>query len=210
MGALLVFGLPGAAFGQIGVGARVGTLGIGGEVSVGVAPRLALRGGIGALPFEYNSTYSGLEYTVSPPGTIWNLGVDFHTGMAGLRLTAGILHRPQFDLEGHYTGATQFGGQTYNGTIDVTGSMKNDNETAPYFAIGFGRTSGPGIGLFVDAGVALLGDGRIRLTGTCGDCGAAQQQFQSDLDAEAAQAEDEFGEFLKVHPVLQIGLRLGI
>jgi hypothetical protein len=207
---LLVTGLPVAAFGQLGVAARAGTLGIGGEVSYAIAPRLSIRGGIGALPFEYNSTYSGLDYTVSPPATIWNLGVDFHTGVAGLRLTAGILHRPQFDLDGRYTGATQIGGQTYNGTIDVTGAMKNDSETAPYLAFGFGRTSGSGIGLFLDAGVALLGDGRIRLTGTCNGCGAAQQQFQNDLDEEAAQAEDEFGEFLKVHPVLQIGLRVGL
>jgi hypothetical protein len=208
--ALLVVGSPAAGFGQIGGAARAGTLGIGGEVSVAVAPRITLRGGVGALPFEYNSTYSDLEYTVSAPATIWNLGIDFHTGVAGLRLSAGVLHRSQFDLEGHYTGTTQIGGQTYNGTLDVTGAMKNDTETAPYFAIGFGRTRGRGIGLFLDAGMALLGDGRIRLTGTCDGCGTAQQQFQNSLDEEAAQAEDDFGEFLKVHPVLQIGLRLGL
>ena len=68
---------------------------------------------------------------------------------------------------------------------------------------------------FVDLGAAFLGDGRIDLEGTCTETGSGQpcpgfqQELQEEED-EANQQLDDFGSFVKVHPILQLGFRIGL
>src|SRR5687768_6160714 len=78
LAALMALALPAMAPAQISVGARAGTLGLGGEVSFGVNRMLAIRGGIGAVPYEYNNSFEGVDYTVMAPERIWSVGVDVY------------------------------------------------------------------------------------------------------------------------------------
>lgn len=214
---ILAVALPTTAFGQIGIGARAGTLGIGGEVSVGIGSRLGIRGGIGFLPAEVDGTLDDIDYTLDPPDNIWNVGVDFYPTGGGFRLSAGVINRKQFDLSATQTGSTDVGGTTYNGTIVINGSLQNERETAPYVAIGFGKTFSRGVGLFLDLGAAQMGEADIEFTGTCTVNTTPPQPcppqngrtFQQSLDAEEARAEEDAGSFLKWHPILQIGLKIG-
>lgn len=207
-----VMALPVVASAQVGVGVRVGTLGIGGEASIGIGSMFAVRGGIGSTSYHYDGDFNDKQYTVDFPKTIWNVGVDFYPTGGGLRLSAGLLNRKKFDLTGSYTGTTTIGNNTYTGNVKLVGDMKNDKETAPYAAIGFGKTTSKGIGFFLDLGAAMLGDGQITLDGTCTlttgqSCETAT--FDADVQAEADKAEADLGGVLKVHPILQIGLKFG-
>ena len=215
LAAAVAIALPTTAFGQIGIGARVGTLGIGGDVSVGIGSRLGIRAGLGVVPDDIEITLDDIEYTLDPPTNIWNLGVDVYPFGGGFRLSAGIVNRKSFELTAVRTGQTEIGGNTYNGTITIDGTLGNERETAPYASIGFGKLHSSGFGVFADLGAVQMGDAVIRLTGTCVVNGTQQcpsqngQTFQQTLDEEAQQAEEDAGTYVKWHPILQIGLKIG-
>jgi hypothetical protein len=215
LAALLALALPAAASAQLSVGARAGTLGLGGEVSFGVTRLLAIRGGIGFVPYTYQNEFEQVDYEVSFPERIWNVGVDLYPLGSGLRLSAGLLNRPSFELVATGQQQAEIGGRTYNGDLDIQGSLSNERETAPYATIGFGRATGRGFGFFVDVGAAFVGEGEISLSGTCTETSTGQPcpEFQTRLQQEEDEANaelDQFGSFVKVHPILQIGFRIGL
>ncbi|HEX6557839.1 MAG TPA: hypothetical protein VF021_00210 [Longimicrobiales bacterium] len=214
LAALMAAAIPSVASAQFSIAARAGTLGLGGEAAVAIGSRLAIRGGIGSTALHYDGTFSDKTFTVDLPSSIWNVGVDLYPGLGGFHVSAGLLNRKQFDFTGNYTGSADIGGTTYNGNISLVGNMKNDHETAPYLAIGFGRTTKSGLGVSFDLGAASMGDGRIDFTRvTCtttsgADC--TSQIQQSDIDAEERSVEDDLGYALKVHPILSLSLHFGL
>jgi hypothetical protein len=215
LAALLAVALPTAASAQVSVGARAGTLGLGGEVSLGLTRLLAIRGGIGFVPYTYEDDFEGVGYEISFPDRIWNVGVDVYPFGGGLRLSAGLLNRPAFELEAVGQQQATIGGRTYNGDLNIQGELSNEKETAPYATIGFGRATGRGFGFFVDVGAAFIGEGEVSLSGTCTEtstgspCPEFDQRLQQEED-EANAELDEFGSYVKVHPILQIGFRIGM
>ena len=215
LAALTALVVPTVASAQLSVGARAGTLGLGGEVSFGLTRLFAVRGGIGFIPYTYENDFEGVNYEVTAPERIWNVGVDVYPFGGGLRLSAGVLNRPSVDLLASGQQTATIGGRQYTGNINIQGSLTNESETAPYASIGFGRATGRGLGFFVDLGAAFLGDGEISLTGTCTEttsgqpCPEFQQRLQQEEDEANAQLDD-FGSFVKVHPILQIGFRIGL
>jgi hypothetical protein len=204
--------LPTTLPAQVGIGARIGTLGLGPEVSVAAGNHIALRGGIGFIPLKPERTFSDINYTLDPPSGIWNVGVDVYPGVGSLRLSAGLVHWPRYDLTANQSGSTNIGGQTYTGTIDLNAAVRNANETAPFLAIGVGRTTQRGLGVFLDLGVAFIGDADIELTGTCtlSNGSTCPGNFQSDLEVEEADAEADVGKYLELLPILSIGVRIGV
>lgn len=215
MAALLAVALPPAASAQMSAGVRAGTLGLGGEVSFGLMSMLAVRGGIGVIPYSYNNDFEDVNYKVSAPERIWNIGIDFYPLGGGLRLSAGLLNRPAYEMKARGVQTAVIGGTTYNGDLNIDGRLFNEKETAPYASIGFGRATGRGFGFFVDIGAAFMGEGNIGLEGTCTEttsqnpCPGFQQALQQEED-EANEQLDEFSSFVKVHPILQVGFRIGL
>lgn len=215
LAALIAVMVPAAASAQISVGARAGTLGLGGEVSMGVGRMLAIRAGIGVVPYEYEDEFEDVDYTISFPNRITNIGVDVYPFGGGLRLSAGLLNRPSFELEATGQQTAEIGGRTYTGNLNVQGDISNEKETAPYVTIGFGRATGRGLGFFFDLGAAFVGDGQIELTGTCTETSTGQPcpEFQTRLQAEEDEFNsqlDDFSSFVKLHPILNIGVRIGL
>ncbi len=215
LAALIALAVPAVASAQLSVGARAGTLGLGGEVSFGLTRLLAVRGGIGFVPYTYEDDFEGVDYEVSAPERIWNVGVDVYPFGGGLRLSAGVLNRPSIDLVASGQQSATIGGRQYSGNLNIQGALTNESETAPYATIGFGRATGRGFGFFVDLGAAFLGEGEINLTGSCTESSTGQpcpefdQRLQQEEDEANAQLDD-FGSFVKIHPILQIGFRIGM
>jgi hypothetical protein len=83
-------------------------------------------------------------------------------------------------------------------------------KTAPYLGIGF---SGQGrVSLLFDLGVGFTGTPRVNLAGTTNLTGQAKTQFDADVASEQAQLRADIADksYLKYHPVLSLGLRIGI
>ncbi|MHB1194597.1 MAG: hypothetical protein ACYC6F_16350 [Longimicrobiales bacterium] len=218
--AAALLALPAALSAQgFGIAARAGTLGVGAEAAVGVTDAFVIRGGIGLLPVELkNPSFwepgEDVDATLKLPKTWYNIGADLYLG-GGFRVGGGMLFKPDDPtLTGALTGnaSIDIGGTTYTATdvAEVVGTLKSKS-SAPYALIGFGKHTKTGIGLFLDLGVAMLGDPDVSLEATKGNPTIINSAtFQARLRQEEQTIEDDFGSYLKLWPILNIGIKLGI
>ena len=203
--ALLVCAQPGVA--QLGIAAKAGTTGVGGELSLGFGTRMVLRGSATAIPLKPTGTFSEVEYQVDPPTPMFTAGLDFYL-IGGMRLFGGVLFgADKLGLDGTYNGSVQFGDQTYQGTGTVNALVERSS-TAPYFGIGFGQTVGRGLGVFVDIGGAILGETTVSLNAT----GPVTQapDYEANRLKEQQNIQDNIDKYAKVFPMVSLGLRFGL
>lgn len=212
--------LPGALSAQgFGIAARAGTLGIGAEGALGLSDNFVIRGGLGLMPFEIDPSSfwdpgNNVETTMKLPETWFNIGADLYLG-GSFRIGAGMLFKPDDptvtgSLEG--SASIEIGGTTYTATdvATVVGTLDSKDQ-APYVLIGFGKHTRSGIGLFLDLGVAMLGEPKVTLVATEGNAQVINSaEFQARLAAEAQKIEDDAGTYLKFWPILNIGIKFGI
>jgi hypothetical protein len=217
----VVAALPAAVSAQgFGVAGRAGTMGIGAEAALGLNDMLVFRGGIGLMPLELDPTSfwdpgTNVNANLKLPETWYNVGVDLYLGGGGFRIGGGMLFKPDdptitASLES--TASINIGGTTYTGTdvAEVLGTL-NSKDQAPYVLIGFGKHTSTGIGLFLDLGVAMLGEPEVTLEATSGNPAVINSnEFKSRLASEAASIESDVGTYLKFWPILNLGVRFGI
>jgi hypothetical protein len=195
---------------SFGVAGRFGTLGLGVEAAIGLGRFLAIRGGLGVMPFDVNGTVSDIKYSVAPPHTIGNIGADLFFGGSGFRVSGGLLFKShETALTGELLGNVEINGQTYAGSElgTLVGTIEHD-ETAPYATIGYGRLASRGVGFFMDLGAAFIGEPTFALDAT-GPI-RTNAQFQANLEQERLDAEADMQKYLKVLPIVSFGLRVGL
>jgi hypothetical protein len=206
----LILVLPSAVSAQgFGVAGRVGTQGVGGEVALGLTSAFVIRGGASTSPYEPNVTMNDVNVTLKLPQW-YSVGADLYLGGA-FRIGGGMLFKSEDpSIEGVFTANQDIGGRSFTpaelGTL--TGVLASKSQV-PYVLIGFGNHTSTGIGLFLDLGVAFLGDPEISLSSSGGSFGD-QAELISRLNAEAADWEDQAGSYLNYWPILNIGLRIGV
>ena len=204
-----ILSLPGSAEAQLGIAARAGTLGIGGEAALGLGERLVVRGGVGLTALEVSTTFDDIDVELELPESWYNVGVDFYLNGA-MRLGAGVLIRPDDPtVRGVLEGPVDIGGRTFTpeelGVL--TGRLASD-ERAPYVLLGFGKHTDGGFGLSIDVGASFTGDPRVTLESTGGTF-SDEDELRTRLDQEARNFEDDMKTYLRVWPILSLGLRLG-
>ncbi len=199
-----------AAAQGFGVAARAGLVGIGLEGAVSLAPRVQARAGFGILPFEPDPTIDDIVWRLEVPRSWYNIGLDIY--LAGeLRVGGGVLFKPDDPtLEATPTSAVDIGGRTFTpleiGTLKGTLASRTK---APYAILGVGKMTGRGLGLFVDVGVALLGDPHIQLEAEGGSF-SDLAELRSRLDAEATRLESSAPDYIRYWPFLSVGVKLGL
>ena len=205
----ILLAFPTAMTAQVGVGVRVGSLGLGGDLAFALGERGQLRGGVGPMPIEPSATFSDIKFTVKLPSSFMTAGLDFFPTGGGFRIGGGILFKPDDPtIIGEFTGTVDIGGMTYSGS--QVGSLTGVFETksaAPYVMIGFGKHAARGIGLFLDLGAAF--GGAPTLTLEADGAIANDAQFLADLERERQDIQDDIDKF-KIYPILNLGLRIGI
>jgi hypothetical protein len=207
--ALAVPVAPVAAQG-VGLGFRAGTLGFGAEAAVGLGERVVARGGIGWNPYEPDISLSEIDVTAVLP-TWYNAGLDVYLNGA-LRVGAGFLFKPDDPtLSAVFTQNQEVGGQTFTPQqIGTLVGVIDSRDEVPYILLGFGRHTLPGVGLFVDFGVAFLGEPDFRLDAEGGSLDSDSGPLRDALDTEAQEFEDDAGSYLRFWPILNLGLRIGV
>jgi hypothetical protein len=207
--AVSVPGAPVAAQG-LGVGVRAGTLGLGGEAAMALGERVVVRAGIGWSPYEPDISLGEIEVTPELP-TWYNAGLDVYLNGA-FRIGAGLLLKPDDPtLSAVFTQNKEIGGQTFTPQqIGTLVGVIDSRDEVPYLLLGFGRHTSPGVGLFVDFGLAFLGEPDFRLDAVGGSLNSDSGPLRTALDAEEQEFEDDAGAYLRFWPILNLGLRIGV
>ncbi len=195
---------------QVGVAGRIGTLGLGAEAAIGLSDRIVIRGGMGLSQLEANTTFDGVSVILTLPESWYNVGIDLYLNGA-FRIGGGILFKPDDPtITGAFEEEVEIGGRTFTsaeiGTL--TGQVLSEDRAA-YVLIGFGKHTSSGIGLSLDVGAAFLGNPSVTLAaegGTFPD----QAELDARLELEAQAFEEDMKAYLKIWPILSLGIRIGI
>lgn len=194
---------------NVALGVKAGTLGLGGELTVGLASMFNLRLGLSGFNYSYDDTYDDVDYDADFDLFSGSALLDWHPFAGSFRLTAGLmLNDSQVDLS-----ARDPDGYTLNDVHYSTaqvGRLKGSMDfadVAPYFGIGWGNAVGEGgrITVGLDLGLMYQGDPDVSLKATGPIRNNAQ--FRRDLEAEKQDVEDDADPWLKFYPV--IGLSVG-
>lgn len=213
LSAALLLAVPAAVTAQgFGIAVRAGTLGVGPEVALGLTDAFVIRGGIGLMRFEPTATIDEIEFTLTLPEKWITIGADVYLG-GTFRIGGGMLFKPDDptlvgDIVG---GSVQIGDVTYTSTdvSQLTGTL-DSKDRAPYVLIGFGRHTSTGVGLFLDIGAAFIGEPVVSLAATGNSEIINSSEFQAELRKQETNIENDLGQYIKVWPILNIGVRIGV
>lgn len=202
---------------NIALGARLGTFGMGGEVLVGFDETFALRGGAGIYGFGVDLTgrfglADNRTAELSLPNAMFTIGAEVSSG--ALRAGAGLLIRagdPVYEITYGNGASIDIGGGYYTqpevrtlATTLVSGSI------APYALLGYGSHQSGGLGFVVDVGAAFPLDAAFEMAATGDPAVLGSARFQTDLETERREAEDDAGAWLSFWPIVSVGLRYGL
>lgn len=196
--------------------ARAGTTGVGPEASFRLGS-VVLRGAYGLLPLTVNVAryydIDGVDQAkIELPGNWVTAGADLALG-GFFRIGAGVLYKPgDFKTTVAFAAdsSVTIGGQSYDpSVITALEGAYSSRSTAPFALIGFGTRAPGGFGVFVDLGVAFVGDASLGFSAKGDQAVIASSDFQDALDREERRIEDKAGRYLKYWPILNVGLRFG-
>jgi hypothetical protein len=193
MGLTLAAGSAQAA----GIGARIGTTGLGADVAWSLAPTLAARLGYSGGSVDHDVS-TDVTYHGKLKLSNLNTFLDF-SPLGPFRITGGfVFNQNKFDVH-----TDQVNGGSISGTV------KPGNSAAPYLGIGYGNVAGAGVNFYADLGIMFQGSPKATLTANCGSLSAGQcSALQSQVASQQAQLEDKLKN-AKYYPVLNIGLTIG-
>jgi len=158
------------------------------------------------------ATIDDIEFTVTLPEKWISIGADIYLG-GTFRIGAGMLFKPDDPtLTGEIVGGSvQIGDVTYTSTdvAQLTGTL-DSKDSAPYVLIGFGKHTSTGIGLFLDLGAAFIGEPVVSLDATGNSTLIGTSEFQAELRKQEINIENDLGSYIKVWPIINIGLRIGV
>ena len=197
-----------AGTGDLALGIKAGTLGIGGEVTVGLLPGLNARAGYNGFNYNGSATKDNIDYGYTLKLATVPLLLDLHPfPTSSFRLSGGIIvNNNKTDASGKPQGSYTIGGTTY--TAAEVGSLTGKiefNSTAPYLGIGWGNAVAKGspIKISFDAGVMFQGTPKVSLTGN-GSL-ASDPTFKANVAKEEATIRDTTDN-LKYYPVVALGV----
>jgi hypothetical protein len=205
--AALFLGMTGVASAGAGLGIKVGSLGIGAELTKSLTKKVNVRVGGNLFNYSYSGTEDDIEYDFELKLKNFQGLIDLHPSGGAFRLSGGLVSNSNvLDAKGLATGNYDIGNGTYTSSEVGTLTAKVDFKRAvPYAGIGFGNagSEGKGVGFIFDLGVVFQGAPNAALTANGSASGRAQ--FQSDLRLEEANLQEDLKVF-KYYPVIAIGI----
>jgi len=204
---LSLSGRVGAAFDEWAIGAKAGTLGIGGELTTNLVPDVHLRGSVQWFGLGFEAEIENIDYDVDVELFNPMLVLDWYPFSGNFRISAGVLFNgSDIDLEATSDEPIEIGGTIYN--PEDLGSIRGESDfddVAPYIGIGFGNplSSDGHWGFTTDAGVAFIGSPNVNLSVTGPFAGNAA--LQADLAEEEREIEDDL-DAVRIYPVLSMSI----
>lgn len=191
--------------GGVGATVKVGTLGVGGELTLGLGDYLGFRVGANALDWKHTDN--------SDDGTIqgdleflsYSALLDIHPFGGGFRISlGGLLNDNKLNLQADLTEPVELNGQKYS-LSDLRGEV-TFGDFAPYLGIGYGNAvSADGRWHFsCDFGVMFQGEPQISATAKSSNS-ALQPVVDAALAQEIEDIKDDAKNF-QYYPVISLGV----
>jgi hypothetical protein len=201
-----------------GVGLVGSSLGLGGDVYVGLGSFIAVRASRSAGSIGVDQTLQAQAYNLFAKADNRSLMVDIHPFGGGLYLSAGkVQNHSTITLTGQPTSGTYtFNGQSYasDSVGTVTGAIHLP-ENPTFFGLGWDHTFGNSWPMSLVSRFGVLHQDAAKLdlnaTGPYSQASnPAHASFQAQLDAERAKQEQTLNEkgVMKNLPVVELGIRL--
>ncbi len=193
--------------GGLGVTGKVGTLGVGGELTTGITSNVNARVGVNALEIDADGEFDDVEYDIGLNLLSYSALLDWHIFDDSFRISAGALfNNSELDLDARPGRPVTIGGINY--TPAQVGTLSGDvdfDETTPYVGIGWGNAIDRSNrwGFTCDFGIAFMQSPNVSLSanGTL----AADPAFRAALARERKEIEDDLDGF-RFYPVISFGL----
>ena len=207
--ALLLLVVSPAAWADVAVLLKAGTLGAGLDVSVGMSESLGLRLQANALSYEDDFTESDVDYSADLELKSAGLLLDWHPFSGVFRVSLGAYwNGNEATAVGRPTGGTyEINGTTYaSAEIGSLNGQVDFPSVAPYLGLGFGSApkAGSGLSFSFDVGVLYQQEANVALSVACGTT-VRCAQLQSDVAAEAVSLQDDLKDY-KFYPVVSFGI----
>ena len=208
-GLFLLMSIPLPLSAQIAISARASTLGVGAELSIRAAKYVGFRLGGNYLQFSRDVTVESNRYTATPHFENGTAIIDLYPFGGVFHLSGGaILNYNEGKLSAHEP--FTFNGVTYSSDqVSQLNANVTFKHTAPYVGIGLAGQSR--IAFLLDLGVGFTGKPVATLTAETTLTGAERAQFDTKLQEEQDRVQDEIDSrsYLRYHPVLSVGLKIG-
>jgi len=198
---------------HVAVGLVGSTLGIGGDVAVGLGKHVVLRGAQHAGSIGANRSFSNQPYQLFAKADNRSFMLDVHPFGGGIYLSAGkVINKSTIALTGTPTGGTYtVNGQSY--PADSVGSIVGAiqlPESSMFYGLGWDHTFGNKWPASMVSRVGVLRQDKVKLALSATGPYGQNPTFQAELDAERVKQEQSAGEqsIVKNMPVIELGLRL--
>jgi hypothetical protein len=205
-----------AADGGLSLGGRVGTQGLGLEISKSVSSRFNLRCGLnvfnGGSAIDANLARGSVAAAVRFDGRVRlktaGLLADVYTSPR-FHVSGGLIYnRSTVEIDARPQAPITVNDQTYS--VDEIGTLNGDatigGRWVPYAGIGFGNavTRSRRVTFLADLGVVFQGRPRLTLTASR----ATTEELRRDVNAAAEQVNNDHLDksYLRYYPVLSLGI----
>ncbi|MDQ6955335.1 MAG: hypothetical protein Q9M20_07810 [Mariprofundaceae bacterium] len=197
---LLALGLGTTAqAGDLGIAAKVGTLGFGVEATTNIVP-LFINARLQGNGFNYNTTITDTNITYDAKLKLATVGLlaDVYPFAGKFRLTGGAYYNGnKLTMNARQLGSVVIGGTTY--VSPVVSTTVDFNNFAPYVGIGWGDaiSSGSPIGFSFELGALYMGKPKTSIV--------APGVSATDIAAEKQKLDDALKN-MQFYPVASIGI----
>jgi hypothetical protein len=201
---------------EVALGAKVGTLGAGVELTAGLSPQWNARLGLQGGSYTDRREVSDIEYDATLDLRSASAILDWHPGGRGLRLSAGVLYNAT-EIEGRSllprSGFYDLGGVPVPASQVGTLSAEADfDPLAPYAGLGWGNALGEGgrVRFVLDLGVVFQGQADVTLRanlppGSPLNQPVARAALDILLEREARDLERDAEDY-DLYPVAALGI----
>ncbi len=201
--------IPSSSSNNVGITGRIGTLGLGAELSYAFNPMFNARIGINKYTYDYNGKISDVEYDFEYELDSLEFLLDFFPFSGGFHCTVGVLsNNNAVAIDADFTPheSVSIGDTSYSGEdLGHLAGRIDFNSSAPYLGIGWGNAAGEGwIHLNFDIGVLFQGEPSVELN-SYGGVLSDDPIVRNELDKEESDIEDDISGYT-YYPVLSLGL----
>ncbi|NCD34678.1 MAG: hypothetical protein EOL87_14840 [Spartobacteria bacterium] len=192
---------------SLAAGGKIGTLGLGADVTLKLMPRLNLRATGNWMDWSFDTTVDAVDFTLGADFATYGAALDFHPFANGFRVSGGLLFgNNSSKLDAHLSIVQKIGDHYYSASQigNIHGEIGFSKNPAPFFGIGYGNAVAEDqsftflfeLGVVMQSyDVTLTADGDI----------ASSEPFQSDLNELENDVQSDMDD-IKFYPIISFGM----